>query len=319
MEVGKIAAVKSIKCYNFTPLKGIYYATFNMQFYDSKGELIILDFSNPIDTPTETHCETNECIVTAYGPSYDASRYPHHAFHTANTNNTLGLTPLGSGYWGFGYQHLDSLNKDWIKIEFRIPLTLSDIKILNSYRGPYYGFDTCDYDIEYNNGKTETGHYKSDGTIMSIHFNVAYKDRDQNIVDAKFNSIDFNKSILIYDTTIGYVETLDTNNFRNVSVNTIERLKALCIKPKDTYLNCLISFDKKQTWKAFDGTNWNTILNISPENIILNGMEVDNLNKLDKNKLISGGFTGDLDFKIAMKTNDTSKTPSVTKIYIEYK
>ena len=125
--------------------------------------------------------------------------------------------------------------------------------------------------------------------------------------------------IKIYDTTIGYVETLDANNFRSVSVSTVERLKVLCIKPKDTFLSCLISFDKKQTWKAFDGANWNTISNISPENIILNGMEVDNLNKLDKNKLISGGFTGDLDFKIAMKTNDVNKTPSVTKIYIEYK
>ena len=125
--------------------------------------------------------------------------------------------------------------------------------------------------------------------------------------------------IKIYNTKVGYIETLDTNNFRSISVNTVEKLKSLCVKPKDTFLSCLISFDKKQTWKAFDGTNWNTISNISPENIILNGMEVDNLNKLDKNKLISGGFTGDLDFKIAMKTNDTSKTPSVTKIYIEYK
>ena len=125
--------------------------------------------------------------------------------------------------------------------------------------------------------------------------------------------------IKIYDTKIGYVETLDTNNFRSISVNTIEKLKSLCVKPKDTFLSCLISFDQKQTWKAFDGTNWNTISNISPENIILNGMEVDNLNKLDKNKLVTGGFTGDLDFKIAMKTNDTNKTPSVTKIYIEYK
>ena len=48
-------------------------------------------------------------------------------------------------------------------------------------------------------------------------------------------------------------------------------------------------------------------------------MDVSGLNQLDKNKLISGGFVGDLDFKIAMKTNNENKTPSVTKIYIEYK
>ena len=125
--------------------------------------------------------------------------------------------------------------------------------------------------------------------------------------------------IKIYDTKIGYVETLDTNNFRNIPIDTVERLKSLCINPLNTHLNCLISFDKKQTWKAFNGTNWNTILDISPENIIVNGMEVNGLNSLDKSKLISGGFVGDLDFKVVMKTNDTSKTPSITKIYIEYK
>ena len=126
-------------------------------------------------------------------------------------------------------------------------------------------------------------------------------------------------TIKIYDTKIGYTETLDTNNFRNIPVNTVEKLKSLCINPLNTHLNCLISFDKKQTWKTFDGLNWNTISDISPENIIVNGMALKDVNQLDKNKLISGGFTGNLDFKIAMKTNNVNKTPSVTKIYIEYK
>ena len=125
--------------------------------------------------------------------------------------------------------------------------------------------------------------------------------------------------IKIYDTKIGYVETLDTNNFRNVPVDKFEKIKVLYANPNNTYLNCLISFDKKQTWKTFDGLNWNTISDISPENIILNGMDLKDIDQLDKNKLISGGLAGDLDFKIAMKTNNVKKTPSVTKIYIEYK
>ena len=48
-------------------------------------------------------------------------------------------------------------------------------------------------------------------------------------------------------------------------------------------------------------------------------MQVKELDKLDRNKLISGGFTEDIDFRIAMKTNDVTKTPSITKIYIEHK
>ncbi len=288
-----------------------------MQFYDLIGKLIVLDFSNPLSTPTATYCETNECIVTASGKVYsDLNKaYPHNAFHTANTNNTLGLAQLGWG-WCFGFQN--PIDNDWIKIEFKVPLEVSDVKILNSYFGPYYGFDTCDYEIEYKNGTMKTGHYKSDGLFISINWQVPYASRDQKIVDAKFDSIDFEKK-LIYDTKVGYVETLDTNNFRSIPVNSVERLKSICINPLNTHLNCLISFDKKQTWKTFDGLNWSTISDISPENIILNCMSVGMLNQLDKNKLISGGFTGDLDFKIAMKTSDVNKTPSITKIYIEYK
>ena len=133
------------------------------------------------------------------------------------------------------------------------------------------------------------------------------------------NDYSIPSTIKIYDLKIGYAETLDTNNFRNIPVDNFEKIKVLCTNPVDTYLNCLISFDKKQTWKTFNNSNWLEISDISPENIILNGMNVGTLDQLDSNKLMSGGFTGDLDFKIAMKTNDTKKTPSVTKIYIEYK
>ena len=53
--------------------------------------------------------------------------------------------------------------------------------------------------------------------------------------------------------------------------------------------------------------------------IIVSGMQVKELDKLDRNKLISSSFTGDIDFRMAMKTNDVNKTPSIIKIYIEYK
>ena len=126
-------------------------------------------------------------------------------------------------------------------------------------------------------------------------------------------------TIKIYDLEIGCTETLDTNNFRNIPVDKFEKIKVLRTNPVDTYLNCLISFDKKQTWKTFDGLNWNVISDISPQNIISNGMELIKVSQLNKSKLIAGGFAGDLDFKIAMKTNDKTVTSSVTKIYIEYK
>ena len=219
--------------------------------------------------------------------------------------------------WGCGYNKYGQLglgDTDTRTVFTQITTNIDNIKSI--YCGGEYTFILKNDGTLWGCGDNREGQLGlGDTDIKTVFTQIT-----ANVNDIKCfaNNYDI-PAIKIYDLKIGYTETLDTNNFRNISVNSVERLKSLCVKPKDTFLSCLISFDQKQTWKAFDGTNWNTISNISPENIILNGMEVDNLNKLDKSKLISGGFTGNLDFKIAMKTNDTSKTPSVTKIYIEYK
>ena len=123
----------------------------------------------------------------------------------------------------------------------------------------------------------------------------------------------------IYDLNTGLIETLDTNNFKNIPVDKFEKIKVLYTNPDETLINCLISFDNKATWKTFDGINWTTVSDTTPNNILLSGMSLKAINSLDKAKLISGGFTGNMDFKIALKTNNKTKTPSITKIYIQYK
>ena len=129
---------------------------------------------------------------------------------------------------------------------------------------------------------------------------------------------DISTTIKVYDLNTGLIETLDTNNFKNIPVDKFEKIKVLYTNPAGTYINCLLSFDNKTTWKTFNGTSWSTISDTTPSNILLNGMDISKINKLDKNKLIQGGFTGDIDFRIAMKTNDNTVTPSITKIYILY-
>ena len=125
--------------------------------------------------------------------------------------------------------------------------------------------------------------------------------------------------IKIYDLNTGLIETLDTNNFRNIPVNKFEKIKVLYTNPDETSINCLISFDNKTTWKAFTGTSWTTVSDITPNNILLNGMSMKKINNLTKETLVQGGITGNINFKIALKTNDDTKTPSITKIYIQYK
>ena len=311
-----MAKVKSAKFYDFTGRLGDW-ISLNVYFYDVEKNLIPMDFSNPISNSL-TYCETLLYIVTCsagYNLGGAVNYSCRQAFHTGNVNKTVGLESIGNCW-------LSPSEGQWIKIEFKTPQYFSDIKILHTYEKEY-GFKNCNYEIIYEDNTSENHEYISNGKVNIFDRSVVRSfSFNQDEYDAQFDSIDFSgkKSITkVYDTKVGYIETLDTNNFRNIPINTVEKLKSLCTNPLNTHLNCLISFDKKQTWKTFNNTNWLEISDISPENIILNGMEVNGLNSLDKNKLISGGFTGDLDFKIAMKTNDTSKTPSVTKIYIEYK
>lgn len=310
-----MAKVKSIKFYNFVELAGSDCVTLNTQFYDINGKLILIDFSNPTSS-TSTHSENSEYIITSYSSYSGSNYYPYQSFHTGNKNLNVNLPQLGRT-WVPVSDHATA--NDFLKIEFKFPQYISKIEVLNTYSS-IQAVDMMDYDIEFNDGTIKTYHFKSNGKFSPFsNSTMTSFSWDQNVLDSLFVELKFDKSKQIYDSNIGLVETLDTNNFRNIPINSVENLKVLYEKPVDTYLNCLISFDKKNTWTVFNGDVWNIISNISSENIILNGMDIEKLNQLDKNKLIAGGFTGDLDFKIVMKTNDVNKTPSVTKIYIEYK
>ena len=312
-----MAKIKSIKFYNFIDINGSQYTATNARFYDINGELILIDFSNPMQTPTSTYCESSEYIVTSYsGGGFDAGNYPQHSFHVGNKNLNVNIPHIGYA-WVPSTMHATS--NDFLKIEFKFPQYLSKIEILHSYNSAA-AIDTMDYDIEFDNKTVKTYHFKSNGTFSpldgSITGNFSW---DQDVMDSLFSELKFDKSKQIYDSNVGLIETLDVNNFRNISVDKFKSLKVLYKKPLSTILNCIVSFDKKQTWKTFDGSNWNVVSDASESNIIINCMDVGVLNTLNKNQLISGGFTGDLDFKIVMKTNDVNKTPSITKIYVEYK
>ena len=58
----------------------------------------------------------------------------------------------------------------------------------------------------------------------------------------------------------------------DLKTNKFEKIKVLYSNPTDTLIAGLISFDNKTTWKMFTGTYWTTISDITPNNILLNGM-----------------------------------------------
>ena len=268
--------------------------------YNAYGQLGLGDTDNR-NTFTQVTTNTHDIKSIYCGDGY--------TFILKNDGTLWGCGYNGEGELGLG----DTTNRTTFTI---IGINTNDIKSI--YCGNGHTFILKNDNTLWGCGNNEYGQLGLGDTTNRNAFTQVTTNTDDIKCFIDYYP-DLPSTIKIYDTKIGYAETLDTNNFRNIPVDKFEKIKVLYANPNNTYLNCLISFDKKQTWKTFDGLNWNIISDISPENIILNGMDLKDIDQLDKNKLISGGLAGDLDFKIAMKTNNVKKTPSVTKIYIEYK
>ena len=307
--------LKSIKFYNFTIIATNI--TLNVNFFDEYGKLIVMDFSNYLSSTTTTKCETDKYLITA-SSSYDTANHNLlQAFHTANVNNTLNINNIG--YTWIQYPLGQPSSDQFIKFEFKQPTVISNIHIIHSY---CYGggFDTCDVDIEYDDGSIITTKFVSSGKLNKYSSGESQsRSYNQKDFDAQFAFLDgYDKYVKNFTDDIGLVETDNNNCFRNIN-STIKTLKCLYTKPTDTEIKFLISFDKKSTWKMYDGSNWNVISDISESNILLNGSDIEVINNLDDATLKAGGFIGDMDFKIVLHTNDKFKTPAISKIYVEYK
>ena len=306
--------LKSIKFYNFIII--INFAHLNVNFFDEYGKLIVMDFSNYLSSTTATKCETNKYLITA-SSSLDIDHNLLQAFHTANVNNTLNINSIG--YTWIHSPTGQPSSDQFIKFEFKQPTVISNIHIIHSYNNQC-GFKTCDIDIEYDDGSTITKNFVSSGKLNKYnHSQVSTGSYNQEDFDSQFAFLDgYDKYVKNFTDDIGLVETDNNNCFRNIN-STIKTLKCLYTKPTDTEIKFLISFDKKSTWKAYDGSSWNVISDTSESNILLNGSDIEAINNLDDTTLKAGGFVGDMDFKIALHTNDKFKTPAISKIYVEYK
>ena len=306
--------LKSIKFYNFIII--YRHVSLNVNFFDEYGKLIVMDFSNYLSSTTTTKCETDKYLITASSSYDNGNNNLLQSFHTANANNTLNINRIGHTWTPnpIGQPSSDQ----FIKFEFKQPTVISNIHIIHSYSS-ICGFNTCDIDIEYDDGSIITKNFISSGKLNKYdHNTVLNGNYDQKEYDAQFAFLDgYDKYVKNFTDEIGLVETNDNNCFRNINSN-IKTLKCLYTKPTDTEIKFLISFDKKSTWKAYDGSNWNAISDTSESNILLNGSDIEVINNLNNATLKAGGFIGDMDFKIALHTNDKFKTPAISKIYVEY-
>ena len=232
------------------------------------------------------------------------------------SHHTLILKNDGS-LWGTGRNNCSQLGLgDTTDRTIFTQVTTNINNIKEIYCGAHHAFILKNDGTLWGTGRNDFGNLG----LKDTNYRTTFTQIATNTDDIKSFPNQCNATaIKVYDLNAGLVETLDTNNFRNIPVDKFEKINILYTNPTDTLIAGLISFDNKTTWKMFTGTSWTTISDITPNNILLNGMSMEKINNLTKETLVQGGFTGNINFKIALKTNDDTKTPSITKIYIQYK
>ena len=226
-----------------------------------------------------------------------------------NDGTLWGCGANGGGQLGLG----DTTNRTTFT-----QITTNTDNIKEIYCGAHHTFILKNDGTLWGTGRNDFGNLGLKDTNYRTTFTqITTNTNDIKSFPNRYEDISFITKI--YDLNAGLVETLDTNNFRNIPVDKFEKINILYTNPTDTLIAGLISFDNKTTWKMFTGTSWTTISDITPNNILLNGMSMEKINNLTKETLVQGGFTGNINFRIVLKTNDDTKTPSITKIYILYK
>ena len=216
-----------------------------------------MDFSNYLSSTTTTKCETDKYLITA-SSSYDTGNHNLlQAFHTANVNNTLNINAIGYAWVHNSYSQPSS--DQFIKFEFKQPTIISNIHIIHSYSNEC-GFNTCDIVIVYDDGSMITKNFVSSGKLNKYkNDQVDNRTYNQEDFDSQFAFLDgYDKYVKSFTDDIGLVETDNNNCFRNIKSN-VKTLKCLYTKPTDTEIKFLISFDKKSTWKMYDGSSWDVI------------------------------------------------------------
>ncbi|HAS00146.1 MAG: hypothetical protein US57_C0002G0053 [Candidatus Moranbacteria bacterium GW2011_GWC2_37_73] len=125
----------------------------------------------------------------------------------------------------------------------------------------------------------------------------------------------------IYTENQAYYLTTSSTSQKNTS--TWKHIRNVTLEqdtPINTTLKYLVSFNNRTTWKYWNGSTW---LTSDLTDLETNGMSKATLESITESQWEeTGGFTrtadGKLDFAISLKTTDTTATPLLSNINIEY-
>ncbi|HID41824.1 MAG TPA: hypothetical protein EYP33_06695, partial [Pyrodictium sp.] len=119
-----------------------------------------------------------------------------------------------------------------------------------------------------------------------------------------------------------YITTSDANQFKTGDWDQINSVTATTTEPQGTSLRWFVSFDGRQTWKYFSQGSWQTASGGLAE-LSTKGMTTATLNSLTSTEWqAQGGFesgkTQSLDFAFDLSSTDSSLTPEVDQISLNY-
>lgn len=122
----------------------------------------------------------------------------------------------------------------------------------------------------------------------------------------------------IYPTNkLGTVETTDVCHFENVY--SIDIINPTYSAPNGTDLKFLLSFDGRNTYKAYD-SSINGWITVDPDNIMAQGMSGDTLYALRSSEylLAIDSSIRTMDILVGLITTDETRTPIINSITVSY-
>ena len=217
---------------------------------------------------------------------------------------------------------------------------------VSAYSLAYYPINVCDTSLA-----TQTEKYYLTKTKTNVSLEIDFKEGIESISKIEFVSYPYKNHgvngdfvieaydendviISSYNITpskvIGGVQTVITNelisfyitnSYQSVittdittvkNLNRIIKIEVVHNEPENTHIKYLVSTDDRATWKVYREGQWTEITDLSDENVIINGMNKEELESISEDFPINLNF----DVKAVMITEDIEKVPVLKQIRI---
>ena len=272
------------------PNKEIYIG--RLQFYTNvNGTWRIFDYGKVINETTK-YAEFDNLIVNSTRATY-------------GTSERYSITNMIKWYSSYATD-ITSGNGGEITVTFKTPLKVLKSIYYHFYASPftyikvYDEYDNLIYqDLDTANKLVKASGYGQTSIVNDINY-------------YETTGLETEKAFPI--NTIGSLETNDTSHYTNIYE--INKCTVTGSVPTNTDMRFALSFDGRNTYKTYSNGTW---VDINKTDIMTNGLTKDELEDLTATDYSTGLTSSNtLDFYIGMTTSDSSLSPIIKNISLNY-